>query len=126
VNAAEMGFKRDDAEQAAAMIEAAAASSEVFDVAMDLARYVHIPLGEATVALVLGMNDPRRLRRLGFEVANGLPPSEVLALVGKQVDGQAALYATTWMGQMEVREAHGYTFSAVFWRMWEAMFGPRS
>lgn len=126
VDATALGFKRSESDLALAIIEAANAPDGAFMVAMDLARFVQIPLRDAASLLALGMNRPRRLRRLGFEVPDWLPPDEVLAVVRDQVKGQAGFYTETFYGSMDVREAQGHTFSAAFWRLYESVFGPRA
>lgn len=123
-DATAMGFKRSESDPVLAMIEAANAPDGTFIVAMDLARFVRIPLWDAAIALVLGQ--PKRLRRYGFHVADGMTPDEVFAAVRSEVEGQAAAYTETWWGGVAVREAQGRTFSAAFWRLYESMFGPRS
>jgi hypothetical protein len=106
-----MGFKREEAEQALAILAALARSADL-DVAMDLARFVRIPLPDAAMAL----DDPRRLRRLGFTSA---------ADVRSEVAGMAEAYTHTLYGQWDVREAQGLTVSAAARRLAERMFGPR-
>ena len=117
--AAAMGFRRDQVEPALRIIEASAASPETLAVAMDLARYLHVPLADATDALIIG---PRWLRRFGLIVPPGADP---LAFVREQVAGQAEAYTTTFYGSMAVREAQGHTFSRAFLRSVERVFGPR-
>src|SRR5688572_8560865 len=97
--AAAMGFKREDAEQAIAILDALG-QPEDLDVAMDLARFVRIPLPDAAIALA----NPRYLRRLGFA-----PDADIRA----EVAGQAKAYARTFYGSLDVREAQGHTFSRV-------------
>lgn len=108
---AALGFKADEAERAMAIINAGARPDDL-DVAMDLARYVRIPLADAAYALIGG---DRALRRLGTSEAT----------VRADTAGMAAMYATTFSGQMEVREAQGRTFSKVFTDTIERWFGKR-
>lgn len=117
--AAAMGFMRDVTERSVGIIEAAGAPDDTLTVAMDLARFVRIPLDYATEALVMG---PRRLRRLGLIVPDGADP---LAYVRGEVAGSAQMYTTTLYGQLDVREAQGHTFTAAFTGMVERLFGPR-
>jgi len=117
--AAAKGFKRDVAERSLAIIEAMALPADTLTVAMDLARYVRIPLTEATFALVEGR---KRLRRLGIVVPETADP---IAFVAAETVGQAAAYATTFYGILDVREAQGHTFTRAFTAFVEQAFGPR-
>jgi hypothetical protein len=107
--AAAMGFRRQEVETSLAILEAMAVP-ESLDVAMDLARFVRVPLVDATYALVT----PKRLRRLGLPVPTDSDIPEVIAIVRPVVAGQAAAYAKTWYGQSEVREAQGWTLGQNF------------
>jgi hypothetical protein len=118
-DAAAMGFKSAEAEQSLALLAAVAAPPGAFAVAMDLARYVRVPLVDATAALVLG---PRRLRGLGLAVPDGADP---IAYVGAETAGMAKAYTTTLYGSLEVREAQGHTFSRAFNDLLARWFGPR-
>ncbi len=109
--AAAMGFKREEAEPAIAMLEVLGRQDDL-DLAMDLARFVRITLPDAVRALAI----PGGLRRLGFA-----PDTDIRA----EVAGQAAAYAKTFYGLLDVREAHGHTFSRAFTDVIERWFGPR-
>lgn len=117
--AAALGFKRDVTEQSLAILEAAARPSADLAVAMDLARYMNIGLGDATWALVGGR---KALRRLGLTIPADADPTEYVA---KEAAGQAEAYAGSFFGSMDVREAQGHTFTAAFKGIVAAMFGPR-
>jgi hypothetical protein len=118
-DAAAKGFKRDVSERSLAILEAMALPAETLTVAMDLARYVRIPLDEATYALVMGR---KRLRRLGLVVPEGADP---IGYVAAETAGQADAYTTTFYGGLDVREAQGHTFTRAFTSMFEQVFGPR-
>jgi hypothetical protein len=122
--AAAMGFKREQAEQSLAVLDALAFPESSFGVAMDLARFVQIPLLDATLALIHG---GRRLRQLGIDIPKVVDsdPLTRLAAVDAVVYGQAKAYAGTFYGSLDVREAQGHTFTAVFLRFVESVFGPR-
>lgn len=119
--AAAMGFPRVDAERCMAMLEAAALPYE-FGLAMDIARFLRLPLDEAASALILG---PSRLSRLGFRVEWTAQPGEARDVVRVEVMGQAEAYTRTLYGSMAVREAQGHTFSRVVTETLERWFGKR-
>ena len=119
---AAMGFKRDVAERALRLLEASAWADDTLDLAMDVARYLRIPLDDATWALVMG---PRHLRRLGFKVPLRASQDEYLAIVRADVAGQAEAYTHTIYGEMDIREAQGHTFSKVLTDTLARWFSPR-
>ena len=118
-----MGFKGDEAERSLRILEASGWPLDTLDVAMDLARFVNIPLGEATWALIMG---PKALRRLGFKIPLRASQDEWLDIVRRETAGQAEAYTHTFYGQMDVREAQGHTFTRAFRALIESVFGKRS
>ena len=102
--AAAMGFTWAEAEPAVGLLDIVAAAPGTLETAMDLSRYMLIPLPEAATALVIGR---RRLRRLGFDIPQDADP---LTFVREQVAGQAEAYTHTWAGGAAVRRAEGRTF----------------
>lgn len=79
---------------------------EVQAVAMDLARFKHISLAEASDALTkVEAGSYRILKSLGIELKHGATQTEALAAVEKIAAGQAEEFAKTTEGKLTVAQA---------------------
>lgn len=101
-----LAFSDDDLRASLAILVGATGDiTKAFDiqsVAMDLARYKHISLQEASEALIRVENGQYRLlKSLGIEIPKNATALEVLALVEKYAAGQAQAYANTTQGSFD-------------------------
>lgn len=92
---------------------------EAFQTAMDLARYKGISLDEATRALILAFSgNSKILRELGIELDDHVSKQTVLEAAQRKLNGQAAAYAGTLQGQVDILRQLGEeaneTFGSIF------------
>jgi hypothetical protein len=112
MNGPALGFTRTETDRAEAIFRAMGDRQEL-EVAMDLARFVRVPLEDAAMALCW----PHRLRHLGFEIPAGASVEEAVAAVRPVVAGMAQAYSRTFDGRLAVREAQGNTLRRLLERI---------
>lgn len=98
---AAFGFGGDEANTTLGMAVALAAPDRSLFLAIDLARYVMVPLPDAFTALYT----PRTLRRLGLPIPKTSSRDETWEIVARETVGQAEAYATTFAGKAAIRAA---------------------
>lgn len=109
----ELGFTDEEQRQSLAGLVAAthdvSKALSVEGVAMDLARFKHIDLAEASQALTkVEAGSYRVLKSLGIQLKEGATQTEALAAVEKVAGGQAAGFADTIEGRLVVAQVKAH------------------
>jgi hypothetical protein len=110
-----LGFKSAETETAFSKLIAAthsvSESTRLMSAAADLARFKHESLSEAAVTLARGTTgSARAFREFGIVLDSHIPKNQAIAKafdeLNKKIGGDAASYATTFAGKMQIMGAN--------------------